>query len=131
MATQMTKFLLLTFALMPFFLTGCYYDKEELLYPVSNVCDTTSVSYSLMVEPIVKSNCYTCHSNAVAQTAGAGISLEGHANFSGFVTNNTTKFLNAVKHEPGASPMPKGGNKLPNCDISKIEAWINQGAQNN
>jgi hypothetical protein len=27
--------------------------------------------------------------------------------------------------------MPKGGSKIPDCDINKIRAWINRGSLNN
>jgi hypothetical protein len=41
------------------------------------------------------------------------------------------KLLGAIKHSNGYSPMPKGGNKMKECDIRKIEIWINSGTPNN
>ncbi len=111
--------------------SSCYYDKEELLYPVEAPCDTLRVEYKEEVELILSANCYGCHSNAQSQVAGAGISLEGHANLSSYVANNQARFFGAIKHEAGYSPMPKGGAQLEECEINKIEAWINEGAKNN
>ncbi len=110
---------------------SCYYDKEELLYPDTLACDAMMVSYMEELEPIFSANCYGCHSNAQSQTAGAGISLEGHANVSGYVSNTAERLIGAISHESGFSPMPKGGARLSDCDISKIQAWINAGAENN
>lgn len=111
--------------------TSCYYDKEELLYPDTLACDTISVSYAADVETVLNNSCYGCHSNAQSQVAGAGISLESHANLSSYITNNQERFLGAIKHEAGYSPMPKGGAQLSECDINKIEAWINGGSNDN
>jgi hypothetical protein len=36
------------------------------------------------------------------------------------------KFLGAIRHAPGFSPMPQGESKLADCDIEKIENWIDQ-----
>jgi len=111
--------------------SGCYYDKEELLYPDTLACDTTAVSYMNDIEPVINLSCYGCHSNDQSQVAGAGISLEGHSNFSSFTSQNTDRFLGAVKHEASYSPMPKGTAKLTECEISKLEAWFNDGRLNN
>ena len=41
-------------------LAGCYNDKYDKLYPkpVTNTCDTTTITYSNDVKPIIVSNCY-------------------------------------------------------------------------
>ena len=53
-----------------FFYSGCYYDVEEVLYP-SGECNTDSVTYSLVVLPILEQQCYGCHT---------GPSLSGNVN---------------------------------------------------
>ena len=112
------------------FLQSCYYDKEELLYPVTETpCDTSNVTYSGSVSPIASQYCLSCHSNASAATAGAGIKLEDYADIKVLADNG--KLLGSVKHETGISAMPKGGGKLNNCNISLIELWVNSGAPNN
>jgi mono/diheme cytochrome c family protein len=45
------------------------------------------------------------------------------------VTNG--KLLGSVKHAAGYSPMPQGGNKLSDCQITQITNWINAAAPNN
>ena len=106
-------------------LTGCYYDNEEDLYP-GNTCVTDNMSYSSDVLPIIQDNCYTCHNQAGNQ---GGVTLEGYAAFKVYIDNG--KLLGAIKHESGFQPMPQNQPKLIQCQIDKIQAWVDQGALNN
>ncbi|RMG79754.1 MAG: hypothetical protein D6707_07605 [Bacteroidetes bacterium] len=125
------KYTLILIALTGVF-TGCYYDNEEYLYGNSNTsCDTSAVSYTADIEPIISSKCLTCHGNASFNTSGGGIALEGYNNISSYLSANSTRFLGAVKHLSGYSPMPKSGTKLDDCSIAKIETWINNNYPNN
>lgn len=109
-------------------LSGCYYDSEEALFPtLPGSCDTTDISYTSDIVPILSSRCYMCHSNMSGASLGSNIFLEDHAD----VTANATALLGSVKHETPYSPMPKGGGKLGDCSILKIEAWIGQGMPDN
>lgn len=111
-------------------ITGCYYDKAELVYPVSN-CDTANVKYSTTIVSILTTNCYTCHSNANASFSGGGVKLEGHANLVTLTTGGVnSRLVKAVNHT-GPSPMPKGQPKLPDCQVNQITAWVLDGAPNN
>lgn len=105
--------------------TGCYYDKEEILYPQS-VCDTSNVTYSSSVVPILVSNCTSCHAG---NTPSAGIKLDAYADVKIQVTNG--KLWGSVSHAPNFSPMPKNGAKMSNCNFGKIKKWIDAGALNN
>lgn len=127
-----SSFLYLFLCVAGLSVSSCYYDKEQELYPTPvSDCDTAAVSYSASVATVIQPKCLGCHSNSSSGVAGGGIALEGHTNFKAYVTANKTKFINAISHNPGASPMPKGGAKLQTCEINKINAWINQGANNN
>lgn len=111
-------------------LTGCYADNEEDLYPddPTATCDTTSVSYSITVQPIVASNCATSGCHAGSAPAG-GYNLESHAGLAAVANNG--RLLGTIRHESGYSAMPKNTNKLPDCSINQIAAWVNAGAPNN
>jgi hypothetical protein len=89
-------------------------------------CDTVNVTFSGTIRPILHNNCMGCHSGA---NPPLGVSLETYAGVLSVV--NDGRLHKAVNHLPGASAMPKGGNKLPDCTVSKINAWINKGASNN
>jgi hypothetical protein len=105
--------------------TGCYYDKEEILYPQS--CDTATVTYSASVAPILSASCVNgCHSGA---SPSGGISLITYADVKTQVNNG--KLWGAVSHAAGYSPMPKNSSKLSSCSLAKIKKWIDAGAPNN
>ncbi len=107
-------------------LAGCYYDKEELLYP-AGACDTANVSYTNSVLPALQNyGCIGCHSGT---TPSGNISLGSYADVKTAALNG--KLYGSINHMSGYSPMPKGGNKMNVCTISKIKAWIDDGALNN
>jgi hypothetical protein len=110
------------------FLLGCKKDKADVLYPTTNNCDTINVTYSNQVAPILTKNCAFsgCHNTA---TKSAGYAYDSYSETKVSVTNNA--LIGSIKHLSGFSSMPKGGVKLSNCDINKIQAWINQGALDN
>lgn len=116
--------------LLPLFTEGCYYDNEEELYP-NTTCDTTNVTYSAVIQPIFSNRCYPCHSNATAGNAGNGVSFEGYANLSGYLSTGAPTLLGSIRHENGFTPMPQNAAALSACDIHKIEIWINQGYPDN
>lgn len=114
-------------------LTGCYYDKEEELYPDSGpvVCDTLSVSYSSDIVPILSTNCsYSgCHSSS---SEAAGISLETYSGVKDYLDADKSQFISAIIWDGNASNMPKNATqKLSVCSINTINAWINDGYPNN
>ncbi len=109
-----------------FLLQSCYYDNVEDLYPNPPECDTTNVSYANDVWPVINGNCTSCHSGGAPQ---GNVSLEDYDDI--VVSADNGSLLCTIKHENGCSPMPKGGGKLGDCDIAKIEKWVNNGTPNN
>ena len=110
------------------FLSGCYYDTKENLYPtLDNTCtDTVNVTYTLKIIPILNSYCNTCHSGSNPE---GNIKLDAYPNVKTLVDNG--KLLNSITHTGTASPMPKNAGKLDDCKISAFSKWINEGALNN
>ncbi len=98
--------------------TGCYYDKAELLNP-GNICDTTTITYSFSVNPILTANCTGCHSGANAPN---GVRLDTYEGVKIQVLNGF--LVGVITHSAGYSPMPKNGTKLSDCSINKIRKWI-------
>ena len=70
--------------------------------------------------------CKGCHNNNLQS---GGYNYETHAGVVAAV--NSGRFIGAVKHQAGYSPMPQGGNKLTDCQIRQIEKWIATGTPNN
>ncbi len=113
-------------ALLLIMVSSCYYDNEEYLYPDPTPCDTTNVTYSGSVAPVMAANCNGCHSSS---SPSAGIITDNYNSLK--VVADNGKLQGAINHQSGYSPMPKGGNKLNACDLTKIDIWINAGAPNN
>ena len=116
------------FGLLAFglFLQSCYYDNEVYLYGAGgSACDTTTVTYSGTIAPLMSSNCNACH-NA---TSGNGVITSDYTNLKLNVTNG--KLVKSVNWTAGAIQMPLGGQKMPTCSLAKINKWVNSGALNN
>ena len=119
------KYLLLIAGLLLF---SCESKSEEEVFPpkVSQNCDTLNVTFSSTVKGILDSRCNGCHD---ATNASGGVVLDNYASVKVQVDN--TKLLSSIKHDGNASQMPKDQNKLPDCEIQKIERWILNGSPNN
>lgn len=111
------------------FISGCYYDTEERLYPNTfSPCDDVTSTFAHTVTPILQP-CRSCHSNSEASSSGKGIKLENYADIVTMVKNG--KLMGSIRHENGFSAMPQGGGKLMDCEISQLQAWIDNGTLNN
>ncbi|MCB0515935.1 MAG: hypothetical protein R2798_03905 [Chitinophagales bacterium] len=107
-------------------------EQKELLYNwilqgaqnticEGETCITENQTYTNDIFPIFQSYCIGCHNATLSQ---GNLNL---TNYSATVTvANNGKLLGTITHANGYNPMPPTGN-LPNCEISKIQAWINDG----
>ncbi|PIQ29495.1 MAG: hypothetical protein COW63_12865 [Bacteroidetes bacterium CG18_big_fil_WC_8_21_14_2_50_41_14] len=107
-------------------MNACYYDSEEALYPQNSLCDTTNVSYSTTVFPILSAQCVGCHSGFVAN---GNVQLDSYEHIVSAVSNGS--LLGAIRHESGWSPMPQNTGQLDDCTIRKLEIWVANGTPNN
>lgn len=109
------------------FLSGCYYDTAEELYPNDAAgCDTTNTTFTAIIQPIIQDQCLSCHSAAANQ---GNVNLEGYAQMKTYADNG--KLLGSVSYASGYIAMPQGAPQLSGCSINKIKAWINSGSPNN
>ena len=126
--TRIVRSLLLMAVIAMSLFASCYYDNEEALYPsYSQSCDTSSVTYSGTIVPIISGNCLSCHSNANAASYGNNIRLEDYAD----VVARATAIEGSIKHTGSYSPMPKNGAKLKDCSIKQFDIWVRNGMPNN
>lgn len=92
----------------------------------TNACVTDEVSFSLIVHPIIKSLCESCHSG---NSPSGGVSL---ANYEAIkAVGESGKLIGAISWADGFKKMPQGGDKLAQCTIDQMSAWIEAGAPNN
>lgn len=89
-------------------------------------CDTSNVTYSGSVVPILQNYCLGCHTN---ESTGGGILLNTYTDVYDQVQNGN--LLGAITGEPGLIAMPLNENPLDECKITTIEIWINNGAPEN
>jgi hypothetical protein len=120
---QMSRLIKLLFAVVATtLLSGCYYDVEQELY--SSNCDTSGVTYSGTVVPMLQANgCLGCHT--APATAGNNIVLDNQASIASLVQQN--RFISGADRMP-PSPSPPA---LTDCNMDKLRAWANAGAPNN
>ncbi|MBK8497362.1 MAG: hypothetical protein IPL52_00760 [Flavobacteriales bacterium] len=89
-------------------------------------CDTTNVTYSGTIRPLVQLRCQGCHSGATPQ---------GGLNFSAWGPLNMVamdgRLSGAIQHQPTFTAMPPSGPQLSDCRIAQFLDWVEQGAPNN
>ncbi len=88
-------------------------------------CDVSNVTYTNSIKSILDSNCTTsgCHSDNDLLTNGSLTNYTFAKAFADF-----GRLVGAVNHDAGFTAMPQGGEKLDQCDIDKIAAWVAAGA---
>jgi hypothetical protein len=88
-------------------------------------CNEAEFTYAAYIKPILDKACVGCHKPG---TLSASIDLSSYAAVQIQAANGN--LLGTIKHSVGYVPMPQG-TKLSDCEITKIENWIQAGAPNN
>ena len=115
-----------TFCILAVALSGCYYDKENELYPDKPNCDTSgTITYSGQISKIMTGNCNTCHS---ASNPSGGVITDNYNDLSVIAQNGK---LWSVVSWTGPIKMPQGLSQLSDCDLTKIRKWLDAGSPNN
>jgi hypothetical protein len=120
------KRLIYTLAILTALSVSCYYDSEESLYPDLGNCDTTNVTYTGSILPLMENNCLSCHAANVSASRGGGINLQGYQNVFDFKES----IVVSIK-QTGPKPMPKNASKLKACLIQQFDIWVAAGAPDN
>jgi hypothetical protein len=106
---------IVTISFFSLYFSSCYYDSEEVLYPVFK-CDTINVTYTKNISKIMAGYCTGCHNDSYSES---GVILTTYGN----VQANEVRINNAIKHIGGGTPMPPGG-KLSDCMILQWDLWL-------
>jgi hypothetical protein len=119
----MTKvFYFLHLLLLFVFVSSCYSDKYEELYPLNgfvNICDSTSqVTYNKTISVLVNSKCVSCHSHS---NPSGNVDLSTYS----AVLNATESgaLLGSINNAPGYVAMPPNIS-LQSCEIDRVKEWI-------
>ena len=119
----MKKIVILLFA-FGVLITACQDDDAKVVITVpQEVCDSLDILYTNDVAPILAG----CSGSYCHGSGAGGVTLSDYDNTK--TAAESPKFLKAIKHESGASPMPKGGNKLSDQQIETIECWVRSGSR--
>ncbi|MBK7382847.1 MAG: hypothetical protein IPI81_05855 [Flavobacteriales bacterium] len=118
-----TRLLLVLFAATLLLAPGCYYDNEQALYPDS-FCDTTMVTWSLAVQPIIQGEC------AIPDCHVPGIQAPDLSSYTGVKTAADNGSMRGVVVNGDPIIMPPTG-RLPKCRQETIRAWLDAGAPDN
>jgi len=82
-------------------------------------CDSTNVTYTASISPIVSAWCIGCHGGS---NPANGLSLETYSDV--VASANSNRLMGALRHDTGYYPMPKGGEMLSACEINLFQKWI-------
>lgn len=108
-------------------LGSCYYDKESDLYGTP-VCDTSSITWTNVIKPIIDQSCayVGCHGGGTKSGDHDLTTYEGV-----YEIAQSGALLGAIQHSGNYTPMPYQGAQLSECTIAKIKIWVEQGAPQN
>lgn len=115
------------------FLSSCYYDNMEELFPADplskKTCDSLkTVSFSADIKPFMQSSCGT--TNSCHGPGSAIVDLSNYTNLKSKADAGT--LMKVIYWEPGASQMPKGATqRIDVCSRAMFKNWINAGAPEN
>jgi hypothetical protein len=117
--------------------SSCYYDNQEVLHPSGTTCDTAgiAISYATDIVPILSASCSinnsSCHNSSTSFRLDTYTGVHDQA--VAISSSCSGLLVLAIKHQCVAPVdfMPQGGTMLDNCNIMKIEAWVNRGTPNN
>jgi hypothetical protein len=85
----------------------------------STGCDSTNVTYTKSIEPILQAWCVGCHSGSKPAN---GLSLDTYDNAKACAQGG--RLMGAIRHETGYFPMPNTGGMLSPCEIDLFQKWI-------
>lgn len=115
---------LLLGSLAALILSGCYYDKEELLYhnSVNIDCSTVTAKFSTDVNPVILNKCSYAGCHDAATRAGNAVLLN-YTQISSYAAQINQRCV-IDKNMPPGSPLTA-------TELAAIKCWIDSGAPNN
>ncbi|HEY0678027.1 MAG TPA: hypothetical protein VGD17_07065 [Chitinophagaceae bacterium] len=118
---MLKKIILTGLVAVTFTVTGCVYDKEELLYPGGTVCQGAANKFT-DVFPIIQSKCAINSGCHAAGSNNAGGPLTSYD----LIKNKAAN----IKHQVKTGLMPQLGSLTP-AELQSIVCWVDAGALNN
>ena len=86
-------------------------------------CDTSNITYTASILPILQNYCLGCHTTSSASSSGGGIILD---NYNAVKSSAQTGHLMCSIQWTGTCyKMPKSASQLSSCNIHKFVIWVN------
>jgi mono/diheme cytochrome c family protein len=95
--------------------------------PEPGTCDTSNVTYKGTIRTLLQNNCVGCHTGAT--TTNNQVDLSTYVGVQTVAING--RMIGSIEHAPALVAMPYHIDKLFECQIRQIKAWVNGGALNN
>jgi hypothetical protein len=102
---------------------SCQDDDVVITNQAATLCDSLDVLYTKDVKSMLDNA--GCSGDYCHGGGAGGFTITDYTTTKATASN--AKFLKAIRHETGASPMPKGGNKLSDEQITMLECWVQNG----
>jgi hypothetical protein len=116
-------FLFPAFVFFVISLSSCKHEPSLVYASPDPSCDTTDVSYSAQVKPILDANCIGCHNSSASKN------FDGYAQISAYLAGNASLFISNINYT-GPQPMPPTG-RLDTCSVRQCILWVQSGYPNN
>ncbi|MEO7767098.1 MAG: hypothetical protein ABIS01_06715 [Ferruginibacter sp.] len=92
-------------------------------------CDDNRFTYTSAIAPLIINKCINCHSGVNVINTGGNIRLGNYNQVKIFA--GTGQIISAITHTGLPETfMPRGGNKLSDCEIDQFKNWIANGYPN-
>lgn len=102
------------------------YSRGECATNNNVPCDTSAtITYTNTTKAIFDTYCVGCHN---LSNPSGGYALDSYMGCKQCAQSG--RLMGAIQWLSGYSPMPKNDNKLSDCNIQKIQKWINAGTPN-
>src|SRR5215213_4270870 len=98
-----------------FIVFSCAKENEQEL-GAGFTCETSNMSYTKSIQPILESFCYDCHGRGLSQN---GINFDTYTGVKTVADNG--KLVGAISHSSGFVAMHKSAPRLSDCNIKKIK----------
>ena len=120
-------------ALLALLVAGCTYAHGDDAPVPCNDATPDLATYKNVISPIFDQHCRSCHGATYnqpgdARNYGGEIPFRDYQDIKAY--GNTTYLICCIEHN-GCANMPKIGEKLSDCDIARIKAWVAAGEPNN
>ena len=110
------------YILLLLFLSACYYDNEEELYPRDQNCDLSKVTFATTIKPIIAQNCAIPGCHVPGGTGSSNFQI--YDELKAKVDNGSFERRTIIEES-----MPPNRD-LSACDIDKLKTWLTNGARN-